>query len=300
MKRVGVLMGFAESDPKWHSHFAAFQTALRELGWADGRNVMIASRWTAADPDPSAYAAELVAGSPDVILACPHTAAVAMARQTHSIPIVAVISGDPVRAGFVQSYARPGGNVTAFLLFETTINTKYLQLLKDIAPQVTRAAVLHGDNTAWRGDFAAIKGAASSFEVEPIEISVRQASDIEPAISNFARTSNGGLILPPDSTMSTNRELIVALAAKYRLPAVYASREFVIDGGLLCYTTDVTDVFRRAASYVDRILRGERPADLPVQAPTKYETVINLKTAKALGLTVSPQLLARTDEVIEQ
>jgi putative ABC transport system substrate-binding protein len=299
MKRVGVLMGFAESDPKWHSHFAAFQTALRELGWADGRNMVIALRWTAADLDPSTYAAELIAQSPDVILACPQTATAAIHKQTRTIPIVAVISGDPVRAGFVQSYARPGGNVTAFLLFETTINTKYLQLLKDIAPQVTRAAVLHGDNTAWRGDFATIKGAASSFEVEPIEISVRQASDIEPAISNFARTSNGGLILPPDSTMSANSELIVALAAKYRLPTVYSSREFVIDGGLMCYSTDFTDVFRRAASYVDRILRGERPADLPVQAPTKYELVINLKTAKAFGLTIPPAVLARVDEVIE-
>jgi putative ABC transport system substrate-binding protein len=210
-----------------------------------------------------------------------------------------VISGDPVSAGFVQSYARPGGNVTAFLLFEASINTKYMQLLKDIAPQLTRVAVLHGNNTAWRGDFAAIKQVAPSFEVEPIEISVRKASDIEQAISDFAQAPNGGLILPPDSTTVDQSKLIIALAARHRLPAVYATREWVIDGGLMCYTTDVTDIFRRAASYVDRVLRGERPADLPVQAPTKYETVINAKTAKALGLTVSPQLLARADEVIE-
>jgi putative tryptophan/tyrosine transport system substrate-binding protein len=299
MKRVAILMRFAESDLQWQERVSAFQSALHRLGWTEGRNVVITSRWAATDPDPSALARELIAQSPDVILACPHTATVAVHRQTTTIPIVAVISGDPVSAGFVQSYARPGGNVTAFLLFEASINTKYMQLLKDIAPQLTRVAVLHGNNTAWRGDFAAIKQVAPSFEVEPIEISVRKASDIEQAISDFAQAPNGGLILPPDSTTVDQSKLIIALAARHRLPAVYATREWVIDGGLMCYTTDVTDIFRRAASYVDRVLRGERPADLPVQAPTKYETVINAKTAKALGLTVSPQLLARADEVIE-
>jgi putative ABC transport system substrate-binding protein len=299
MRRIGVLMGFAESDPQWRARLAAFQAALRELGWTEGRNVVITSRWTGANPDPSALAAELIAQSPDVIFACPHTPAAAMHRQTHTIPIVAVISGDPVSAGFVQSHARPGGNVTAFLLFEPTINTKYMQLLKDIAPHVTRAAVLHSENTAWRGDFAAIKTVAPSFEVEPVEILVRHASDIEREISDFARIPNGGLILPPDSATIAQRELILALAARHRLPAVYAGREFVIDGGLMCYSTDFNDIFRRAASYIDRILRGEKPADLPVQAPTKYELVINLKTAKALGLEVPPTLLARADEVIE-
>ena len=299
MRRIGVLMGFVESDPQWRAWLATFQAALRELGWTDGRNVVIGSRWTGANPDPSALAAELVAQSPDVILACPHTAAAAVHQQTRTIPIVAVISGDPVRAGFVQSHARPGGNVTAFLLFETTINTKYVQLLKDVAPHVTRAAVLHGENTAWRGDFAIIKTVAPSLEVEPVEILVHRASDIEREISDFARIPNGGLILPPDSAMIAQRELILALAARYRLPAVYAGREFVVDGGLICYSTDFNDIFRRAASYVDRILKGEKPADLPVQAPTKYELVINLKTAKALGLSVPPTLIARADEVIE-
>jgi len=250
-------------------------------------------------PNPSTAAAELVALSPDVIFACPHTPVASLHQQTRTIPIVAAMSGDPVSAGFVQSYARPGGNVTVFLIFETTINTKYPQLLKDIAPHVTRAAVVHAENTAWRNDFAAIRSAAQSFNVEPVEIVVRDAADIERQIDEFSRAPNGGLIVPPDAVTVRHRQLILALAAKYRLPALYALREFVSDGGLMCYSTDFIDIFRRAASYVDRILKGEKPSDLPVQAPTKFELVINLRTAKALGLDLPPALLARADEVIE-
>jgi putative ABC transport system substrate-binding protein len=201
--------------------------------------------------------------------------------------------------GFVQSYARPGGNVTVFLIFETTINTKYPQLLKDIAPHVTRAAVVHAENTAWREDFAAVKIAAQSFKVEAVEIIVRDAADIERKLAEFSRAPNGGLILTPDAVTVRHRQLIVALAAEYRLPALYALREFVDDGGLMSYSTDFTDIFRRSASYVDRILKGEKASDLPVQAPTKFELIINLKTAKALGLEVPTTMLARADEVIE-
>jgi putative ABC transport system substrate-binding protein len=299
MRRIGVLMGFAESDPEWNARLAAFRAALQELGWTDGRNVRIDTRWAVADPNPSTHAAELAGLAPDVIFACPHPAAAAVRRQTRTIPIVAAISGDPVRAGLVETYARPGGNVTAFLLFEPTINAKYLQLLKDIAPNVSRVAMVYSENSAWRGDFAAIEAAARAFAVEPVAKLVHHAADIEHEIAEFARTPNGGLIVPPDTATIHHRELIVGLAAKHRLPAVYSFREFVIDGGLMHYATDITDIFRRSASYVDRILRGAKPAELPVQAPTKFELVINLKTAKALGLTVPLPLLGRADEVIE-
>jgi len=298
-RRIAVLMGFARSDPQWNALVAAFRAALQELGWIDGRNVLIDTRWTNADPDPSAAAAELVALSPDAIFACPHTPAAALHRQTRTIPIVAAISGDPVSAGFVQSYARPGGNVTVFQIFETTINTKYPQLLKDIAPHVMRAAVVHSENTSWREDFATVKTAAQTFKMETVEIIVRDATDIERNMVEFSRTPNGGLILPPDAVTIQHRQLILALAANYSLPALYGVREFMTDGGLMCYSTDFTDIFRRAASYVDRILKGEKASELPVQAPTKFELIINLKTAKALGLEVPTTMLARADEVIE-
>jgi putative ABC transport system substrate-binding protein len=300
VRRIGVLMGFRESDPAWQAHVAALRAGLEKLGWADGRNVRIDQRWAMADPDRArAYAAELVAAAPDVIFACPHFAAQAVHRQTRSIPTVVVQSGDLVSAGFAQSHARPGGNVTGFMLFEATINTKFLQLLKDIAPRVSRVAVVQSHNSGWRGDFAAIEAVAGLFAVQPIATLVRDAADIERAIVALASEPNGGLILPPDSLTSSHRELIIALAAKHRLPAVYSGHIFVTAGGLMHYGTDFADIFRRAASYVDRILRGAKPADLPVQAPTKFELVINLKTAKALGLEVPPTLLVRADEVIE-
>jgi putative tryptophan/tyrosine transport system substrate-binding protein len=299
IRRIGVLMDYPERDPQWSAHLATFQAALHDLGWTDGRNVQMAIRWAASDPDPSAPAAELIALSPEVIFASPHRAVAAMRKQTATTPIVAAISGDPIRAGFVQSYARPGGNITAFLFFETTINTKYLQLLKEIAPTVTRAAVIQSENSAWRGDFTVIETAARSIAVETVAMLVRSEQDIEREIAEFASRPNGGLIVPPDTVTIQHRRLILALAAEHHLPAVYASRGFVTDGGLMCYTADFADVFRGAASYVDRILRGEKPADLPVQTPTRYELVINLKTAKALGLDVPPMLLVRADEVIE-
>ena len=299
VRRIGVLMGFARSDPQWNATLAAFLTTLQELGWTNGRNVLIDTRWINPDADPSADVAALIALSPDVIFACPRSAAVALHRQTRTIPIVGATSGDPVSAGLVQSYARPGGNVTVFQIFETTINTKYPQLLKDVAPQVIRVAVVHGGNTSWRKDFATVNTAAQSLTIEAVEIIVRDAADIQRKITEFSSAANGGLILPPDALTGRNRQIIIELAASHGLPAVYASREFVTDGGLMCYSTDFADIFRRAASYVDRILKGEKASDLPVQAPTKFDLIINLKTAKALELTVPPRLLAEAGEVIE-
>jgi putative ABC transport system substrate-binding protein len=300
MRRVGVLMGFSESDQAWQARLAALRTALQVLGWTDGRNIRIDTRWAVADRDRlHGYPAELIALAPDVIFASPHFAVEALHRQTRTIPIVAVQSGDLVEAGFAQSLARPGGNVTGFTLFETTINAKFLQLLKDIAPHVARVCVIQSQSSRWRGDFRPIEAVARSFAVEPIPAIVHDAADIERAIVAFADKPNGGLILPPDATTILHRELIVALAVKHRLPAVYYGREFIASGGLMCYGTDFVDIFRRAAAYVDRILRGARPADLPIQQPTKYELVINLKAAKALGLTVPDKLLVAADEVIE-
>jgi putative ABC transport system substrate-binding protein len=300
MRRIGVLMGFAEGDAGWQANVAALRAGLQELGWIDGRNVRIDYRWPAGDRDRlRPYPAELVALAPAVIFACPHFAVTALLEQTRDIPIVAVQSDDLVEAGFAQTHARPGGTVTGFTMFEATINTKYLQLLKDIAPQVARVCVMQSANSAWRGDFRAIETVAQALSAEPIAAIVRDAAEIERAIETFASKPGGGLIIPPDSLTVRHGELIIALAAKYRLPAVYAIRDFVTSGGLMSYATDLPDLFRRAASYVDRILRGERPADLPVQAPVKYELLINLKTAKALALEVPPTLLARADEVIE-
>jgi putative ABC transport system substrate-binding protein len=300
MRRVGVLMGFAESDRDWQARVTALRAALQELGWTDGHNIRFDVRWTPANPDRMrAIAAEFAAQAPDVLFACPHFAVAALHQETRTIPIVAVQSGDLVSAGLAESHARPGGNVTGFITFEATINTKFLQLLKDIAPQANRVAVMQSQSSAWRGDFAAIEAVARSFRVQPIQTLVRDAADIDGAITAFAREPNGGLILPPDNITIRHRDLIIALAAKHRLPAVYSFREFVTAGGLMFYGADFTDIFRRAAPYVDRILRGAKPADLPVQAPTKFELVIDLKAAKALGLPVPPGLLVAADEVIE-
>jgi putative ABC transport system substrate-binding protein len=300
VRRVGVLMGFAESDTEWQARLTAFRTALQGFGWTDGRNLRFDIRWTAGDPNRTrASAAELAASAPDVILASPHFVVLAMHQQTRTIPIVAIQSGDPVDAGFVQSYARPGGNVTAFLLFEATINAKFLQLLKEIAPHLARVAVLQSESSSWRGDFRAVEAAARSLAVKPTAMIVRDAADIERAIVTFAGEPNGGLILPPDAMTIRHRDVIIALAAKHRLTAVYSGREFMSSDGLMFYGADFTDVFRRSASYVDRILRGANPGELSVQAPTKFELVLNLKAAKALGLDVPPTLLIRADEVIE-
>ena len=302
VRRVGVLMSRAAGDPEEQARFAAFLQGLQKLGWTDGRNVRIDYRWAAADADRSrTYAAELVALAPDVILASGSTSVAALLQTTRTVPIVFVNVIDPVGAGYVARLARPGGNATGFTAFEYSLSGKWLELLKEIAPNLTRIAILRDPAlAAGIGQFAAIQAMApSSLGVELSPIDVRDGGEIERDVATFARESNGGLIVTGSSSAAVHRELIVMLAARHRLPAVYPFRYFVTSGGLISYGPDPIDVFRRAAGYVDRILKGEKAADLPVQAPTTYELAINLKTAKALGLTLPPSLLARADEVIE-
>jgi putative tryptophan/tyrosine transport system substrate-binding protein len=301
VRRIGVLANFAANDPEMQRRIAVLRDELQKFGWTDGRNVRTEFRFYGSDLELlRSYAAELAHLQPDVIVATPAPAITALQKKIDSIPIVSVVSGDPVRAGFVQSLARPGGNITGFLMFEQTMSAKWLELLKEIAPGVSRVAVMQNpDNTAWRGDFPAIEAVAPSLAVEVISTPVRDAAEIERAIGAFGRMPNGGLLVLPDTTLNVNRELIAVLAAKYRLPAVYPYRFYVAAGGLTSYGVDVVDIYRRVASYVDRILRGVHPGELPVQAPTKFELVINLKTAKMLGLDVPPMLLARADEVFE-
>jgi putative ABC transport system substrate-binding protein len=301
MRRIGVLMPLAADDPEAKARLAAFAQGLRELGWIDGRNVRIDTRWSAGNADEiRKYAAELVALTPDVILAAGGAVVGTLLQATRTVPIVFTQTPDPVGAGFVASLARPGGNATGFTLFEFGISVKWLELLKEIAPGVTRAAALRDPAiTAGIGQFGAIQGVAPSFGVEVSPIDVRDAPEIERAVTAFGRQPNSGLIVLSSATAIAHRDLIITLAARHKLPVVYFARYFVTGGGLISYGPDTIDPHRRAAAYVDRILKGEKPADLPVQAPTKYELVINLKTAKALGLTVPPSLLARADEVIE-
>ena len=301
MRRIGVLMNLAADDPQSPVRIAAFLQGLQESGWTDGRNLRIDYRWGAADLDRyRRYAAELVALAPDVILASGSSVVGPLLQVARNVPIVFVNAVDPVGAGVVDSLAQPGGHVTGFTLFEYSIAAKWLELLKEIAPRVTRAAVLRDSaRAAGPAQFGVIQAAAPSFGVEVRPVGVHDAPEIERAVTAFARSSNGGLIVTSISPLVVHRELIVALAARHRLPAVYAYRYYATSGGLISYGPDTTDPFRRAAGYIDRILKGEKPADLPVQAPTKYELVINLKTARALGLEVPPTLLARADEVIE-
>jgi putative tryptophan/tyrosine transport system substrate-binding protein len=301
MRRIGVLMSFAEDDPEGVARNAAFLQALTQLGWSDGRNVRMEYRWGASGPDRSRkYAAELAALAPDVVLASGNSTLAPLLQATRTVPIVFANVTDPVGAGFVDSLARPGGNATGFILFEYGISGKWVELLKEIASGVKRVAVLRDPAiAAGTGQFGAIQSVAPSFGVELSPVNVRDAAEIERAVTAFARSSNGGLIVTGSGLAHIHRNLIITLAARYKLPAVYYARYFVTDGGLLSYGPDTVDVYRRAAGYVDRVLKGEKPADLPVQAPTKYELVINLKTANALDLTVAPTLLARADEVIE-
>jgi putative ABC transport system substrate-binding protein len=301
MRRIGVLMSVAADDPEGQARLTAFLQGLQQLGWADGRNVRIDIRWGAGDADRyRRYAAELVALAPDVILAASSSALEPLQQATRTVPIVFVTIADPVGAGFINSLARPGGNATGFSQFEYGVIGKWLELLKEIAPGVTRVAVIRDPTiSAGAGQFGAIQTAAPSFGVEVNPVNMRDAGEIERAIAGFARSPNGGLILTAGPLGTIHRELIVTLAARHKLPAVYYERYFVIGGGLISYGPHLIDQYQRAAGYVDRILKGEKPADLPVQAPTKYELVINLKTAKALGLTVPQTLLARADEVIE-
>jgi putative ABC transport system substrate-binding protein len=302
MRRIGVLMTLAADDPYGQAEVAAFQQALQQLGWSDGRNVQFDIRWHENDADRArTYAAELVALAPDVILVANTPGVMALQHVTRTLPIVFAIVADPVGAGFVDSLSRPGGNATGFMTYEFGFSGKWLELLKQIAPQVTRAAVIRDPAIpVGIGYLSAIQAVAPSLGVEVTPISVDDIDAIEPAVEAFARRANGGLIVTGTSILSAvTRDQIITLAARHKLPAVYAFRFMVTAGGLVSYGPDILDQYRRAAGYVDRILKGEKPAELPVQAPTKYELVINMKTAKALGLDVPATVLARADEVIE-
>jgi putative tryptophan/tyrosine transport system substrate-binding protein len=301
MRRIGVLMNTAADNPEAQAGVAAFQQVLQQLGWSDGRNVRIDTRWGENDVDRDRkYAAELVALAPDVILASGTLSVAALQHVGCTLPIVFVQVSDPVGAGLVDALARPGGNTTGFMNFEYSLSGKWLELLKQIAPSVTRAAVLRNPaNPASIGQFSAIQALAQPLGVEVSPVSMRDDGEIERAVAALARSANGGLIVTPSAGESAHRELIIALAARHKLPAVYSDRFNVTDGGLISYGPDRVDQFRRGAGYVDRILKGEKPGGLPVQAPTKFELVINLKTAKALGLEVPATVLARADEVIE-
>jgi putative ABC transport system substrate-binding protein len=301
MRRIGVLAGVAADDPEGQARIAAFLKGMQQLGWTDGRNVQIEYRWAAGSPgDLRKYAPELAALAPEVIFAAGGTSLGSLLMVTRTVPIVFAIVPDPVGSGFVDSLARPGGNATGFMQFEYSLSGKWPELLKEIAPGVTRAAVLWDPAIPpGIGQFAVIQAVAPSLGVEVSPINVRDASEIERAIAGFASSSNGGLIVTASALAVVHRDLIVTLAAKHKLPVVYFQRQFVTVGGLISYGSDWVDQYRRAAAYVDRILKGEKPAELPVQAPTNYELVVNLKSAKALGLPVPPSLLARADEVIE-
>ena len=300
VRRLGVLMN-TSADTNAVADLADFTQALRQLGWTDGGNIRIETRWAEGSASEiRKHAAELVALAPDVIFSTGTAGMGPLLQATRTVPIVFVNVADPVGAGFVESMARPGGNATGFVQFEYSLSGKWLELLKQIAPNVTRVAVLRDPAiTSGIGQFAVIQSVAPSLGVDVTAINVREAAEIERAVTAFARSSNGGLILTSSALAAVHRDLIISLAAKHKLPAVYYRRYFASSGGLASYGPDIPAHFRRAAGYVDRILKGEKPADLPVQAPTKYETVINLKTAKALGITVPQTLLAHADEVIE-
>jgi len=301
MRRIGVLMARSANDPEGQAWVAAFLQGLQELGWSVGRNVIIDIRWSAGNnADARKYAMELVALASDVILANTSYAVASLQQVTSTVPIVFAGVADPVGAGIVDSLARPGGNITGFTPFDYSISGKWLQLLKEIAPGVTRVAVTRDPSIAsGPAQFAVIQAAAPSLGVELRPVDVRDDGEIERALALFAQSPNSGLIVTGSPQAVAHRDLIIALAARHRLPAVYFSRIWTAAGGLISYGSDLLDPFRRAAGYVDRILKGEKPADMPVQAPTKFELIINLKTAKALGLTVPQSLLASAHEVIE-
>jgi putative ABC transport system substrate-binding protein len=300
MRRIGLLMAAAANDPEHQARLAAFTQALKQLGWSDASNLQIDTRWTTAD-DIRKHAAELVALAPDVLVAGTGSASVApLLEATRTVPIVFTVVIDPVGAGFVTNLARPGGNATGFTMFEYGMSGKWLELLKEVAPRVTRAAVLRDPAVASGiGQFAALQAVAPSLGMELGPVDVRDTGEIERAVTEFARSTNGGLIVTASALATRHRNLIITLAAQHRLPAVYASRFFVTAGGFISYGPDLVDQYRQAANYVDRILKGEKPGDLPVQTPMKYELAVNLQTAKALGITLPPSLVARADEVIE-
>jgi putative tryptophan/tyrosine transport system substrate-binding protein len=301
VRHIGALMTISEGDTEQTARLDAFQQGLQQLGWNVGRDLRIDTRWGGGDADRiRRYAVELVALAPDAILAHGSFSVGPLLQATRAVPIVFVYVPDPVGAGFVDSLARPGGNATGFTPFEYSTSGKWLQLLKEIAPAVTRAAVIRDPTiSTGLGQFSAIQSVAPSVGVEVNAVNVRDASEIERAVTTFARSSNGGLIVTGSGLAAIHRNLIIELAAKHKLPAVYFERSFVTAGGLISYGPDIVDQYRRAASYVDRILKGEKPAELPVQTSTKYDLVINLKTAKAIGLNMPAGVLARADEVIE-
>lgn len=300
VRRVGVLVGLAENDPEMKERIAGLRQGLEKLGWVEGSNLRIDYRFAPAGAQVRLLARELIALQPDVILTQSTPATAAMQQETRTIPIVFASVADPIGSGFVASLSRPGGNLTGLLQYEEGITGKWLAMLKQIAPNLTRAALVANPRTAAFDYFLqSAKAVAPSLAIDLVPTPVDNAADIERAIETFAREPNGGLVLPPDTSTVVHRNLIIALAAQHRLPAVYAIRVFVAAGGLMYYGTDFADLVRQGASYVDRILRGAKPADLPVQTPTKFETVVNRKTAKALGLAVPPGLLIAADEVIE-
>jgi len=300
MRRIGVLMGLVANDPEAQSRVAAFENGLRELGWVKGRNLSIEYRWAGDGNGLRDHAAELLAMEPDLILANTTPVTAALQKQSRGVPIVFTQVSDPVGQGFVSNLAHPGGNLTGFTSFEFSIGTKWLEALKQTAPHVTRVLLMFNPQSApFAGLFLGpVEAAAPHLSVAPIRAAVRDTTDVDRVFDALAGESNAGLMVP-DISMTNYREAIVALAARHRVPAIYPFRYFAVSGGLMSYGTDLGEVSWRAASYVDRILKGEKPGDLPVQAPTKYELVINLKTAKALGLDISPTLLALADELIE-
>jgi putative ABC transport system substrate-binding protein len=301
MKRIGILLPGTADNPVFQARLVAFYQELALLGWSIGRNVRIDTHWATANAaEIRKHAEELATLAPDVILATGDSTVPPLLQATRTVPIVFPLAGDPVGAGFVDSLARPGGNATGFMLYEYGIGGKWLELLKEIAPNVTRVAVLRDPaSPSQTAQFGAIRAMAPSVSVEVIPVNVRDAGEIERAVADFARSGNGGLIPTSSAVALRYRDLIITLAARHKLPAIYWERFFVTSGGLISYGPDLIDNYRRAAGYVDRILKGEKPADLPVQTPTKYEMVINLKTAKALGLSVPLILQQRADEVIE-
>ena len=300
-RHVGMLIGISRDDPDGQLRYAAFLDVLRQLGWVEGQNVRVDARYAGGDANLTRqYAAELIALAPDVIVTVGTASAETLLQSTSTVPVVFTIVLDPVGAGLVKSLSRPGGNATGFMQFEYSLSAKWPDLLKQIAPGVTRMAILRdGKSTAAIGQFAVIQSVAPSIGAEMIPLVLGDANDIEHDIEEFARFGNGGLIIPAGTSAVVHRDLISMLALRYKLPAVYSERTFAAAGGLISYGPNYLDQYRRAAGYVDRILKGEKPADLPVQAPTKYELVINLKTAKAIDLTIPQSLVASADNVIE-